>query len=1268
LAVAGDESLWRAGNLDIISLVSLKRAFSTVFKDRASLFTTYEPDEAFTYASASTGADNLINVLYTGARNRLVTAATNAAHGATVVTLRVRSGAEYVYTREIVSHLTGVGRFRQTVRQNVVPMRYPDAYAKVEKDYRSIFYNLTETNVVSNALVDLITSTDDRDGSNYVEWYERLFAMAFAAHTGCQPRNAAGGLRPVPGLPVGAPAGAVPQWYALFPNAQGFTVMMGIRTANNIARPAIPNYPDPQPIDGVSGCTIMPFRRFTNLVTPPVDLAAAAGPRDWRVALYHCTRGYLDMESPPTLCAAGAARTDANVANTSPYLTCYPATLPPITFLTNEIDVGRAGVYNVNALTNPQSAMDAIAFLLQNYGGHADAMTAFSNVMRRTGRFFPAEVTVLPSPMRVRTTNGDAFLRTIRRRLVYLRCVRPIFGLVSQGAALRSDPEAVKDLKIWNASPPAGIDLTRAVAAGAQGAAALAVFAGAYAFPGFAVANLPAHAYQNANPFAGAVNMRNDLAWHNYFANVAIDGTDNDPLFDFIETMPADALDNARLWVDGAFAVGAWANAGGAAPTAAMLAAAADWRIEITDRAGGAIAQADRSEALAYGVEFRADRILPLTNFIEVRQAAVPFGARLLRSIRSAQAMYHSDTIALTLADRLIHSQFSTIFDIGVLLQVQMRAGVDMLAGQLQLSPSAMSLADGRPMVGNVDLDRELSTTNDYIDMVGLQSLVTSFCTGVGEAIGSIGLPTTWATELSTGTTVEIMPYHLWHYTTIPGAPDLETCQLALRTLSPVTAAMFRPELNTPGSVVVDKPKIFSTLSPTSLLPWDEWAIDSGQFKETEPFGVLRCVMALSGQRIVVSPGLRQVHMSGNADPITRPILTRYGRVGPRVPWQTPTMENSIIEPFWFVAAPLGFQIRAIPAGDVYDFLAPGPMHAYQYNARPTNLPPLNVYNDDMITHLAGTNAVPRPVSGYTMAIGGWGAGNYARTRRLALAGTRHMGPGLPALNADHTTTPYGESIIRVLSGQASSNTTWMRNTPALEQANSATRTMFSDRTRAIVGADGNAPPAGWIPVGAASEGIRLTSYGANLHTVPFGDEVPPPEQMTYVVMQSPTWSMRWRTWYCNIKPGALPILLAPLEQYAAGLNVPILTGLPSIGLSNAPPLPAQASLSRALRARMGLPLEGVDNPPVQTFDPLLTNIAAQRLDTRHINTGYSAVNGAFNKEDGNGYPPRPLMTYDPEIEARRLEEQIALLRGEGLPSRRSGRTMLQALRPQAGF
>jgi hypothetical protein len=1270
LASPGDPSLWRAGNLDIISLVSLKRAFAVQFDDRAKLFTTYQPDEAFTYGAPSEGASNLINVLYTGARNRLLTLATSREHGTTITTLRVRTGAEYTYTREISAHINGYGRPRQVVAQNVLPARLPDQYSKVEKDFRGIFYNLIETNTVSNAMVDLMTSTDDRDGTNYVEWYERLFAMAFAAHTGCQPRTAAGGLRPVPGLPANAVAGTSPQWYALFPNAAGVTTMFGVTNAGPAnPRPRPVHYPRAQPKNGVSRASILPFRRFTNLVTPPLDPGAAAGPRDWRVALYHCTRPYLDMESPATLTPANAARTDANIRLTSPYLTSYSAKLPVITFLTNEVDAGRAGIYDVQALTNPQSAMDAISFLLQNFGGSADAMTAYSNMLRRTGRYFPAEVTLLPSELETRYTIGARFRRFVRCRLTYLRCIRPQVD-AGLGAAVRNDPESVKDIKVWNAVAPAGIDLSRDSAAGANGAAALGVYALVYRFAGFGVVNLPAAHFLPQAPFGGNGNTRIDIAWHNYFANVPITGTRDDPLYDFIETMPPSALENLRLWIDLPFAVGAWHNAGGAAPTAVMLAAPQDWTITISDRRGGAIAQPDKPTAIAHGCEFRSERILPLTNFIENRTTAVPFGARLLRSIRSAQSMYHSDSSALTLADRLIHGDFSTIFDTGILLQLQMRAGVDMICAQLSISPAALALADGRALTGNVQLDREISTTNDYVDMVGLDHLVPGLLTGVGEVIGSIGLPTTWASELASGTTVEVFPHHLWDYRFYGGAPNYEDCNVVYRALSPVTCALFRPELNIPGSVVVDKPKIFSTLSPSSLLPWDEWAINESQFLDTEPFGVMRCVAALSGLIIRVKPGLRRVHTSGNADPYTHDLLTRYGRVGPKVPWQTPTMENSLLDPFWFLGAPLGFLIRAEPHQDVYDFITPGPIHAYQYNARITPLPPVNVMNAESIINLLGRTAQRRPPSAYPSAITGWNADSFVATQRLALAGVYHLGPAYNALQPDNSTTPYGESNIRVNSGQASSNTTWMRSPPALEACNALTRTQFADRTRQIVGPNGNPFGAGWHAVPGASAGMSTTAFGSTIHTVPFSPPIPPAEQLMYLVMQSPTWSMRWRTWYSELKPGALPILLAPLTQYATGLGVPLLTGMPSIGISNRQPIPAQNALNPKMRARMGLPTEQVDTGLVQSFDPFLTNLPITQSDPRHIATGYSAANGSYEqRQSEHSYPARPLLTYDPVVEKARLEAQLAILtaESEALASGRA-RPILSSLRSLSGF
>lgn len=1243
--VSNDGTLWRAGNLDIISLVSLKRSVARVFSDRSELFTSLDFDQQVTYGSASKGTENLINLLYTGAKNRLVNITANVPYGSVTINAQMRAGAGYVDVREIVSQISGYGFHREIVLQNVVPQQYADKYSQIEKEMRGIFYNLTESNVVTNTLVNLLTSTDEISGVNMVEWYERLWAMSFAARTGCTPRAVAAGRRPVPGAPGNAIAGQSPEWYALFPNNQGFSDMMDVYNFPGAAaaRAPLANYPSPRPIDGVSGCTMLPFRRYSVFSTPPIDAIGVLGRRDWRVALYHCTRPYLDMESPATVHPLGGARTDGNLRATSPYITTYNGNLPPLVFLSNEVGTVRLINYDIGALTNPQSAIDAVAFLLQNFGGSADCMTAFSNVLRRCGRFFHIESTVLPSPTPIRYTTGNLIRQSLRKRLVFMRVIRPLWADFT--APARLDINTVRTFKLFSASVPAGVDLTRAAATGAGGAVALAILANVYAFPAFAAANVPP-TFATAVPLPAASFAHIDVLWHNYFLNTVIDGTVDDPLWDFIDTMPRPDFDSMLLWLAEPFVVGRWGG-DAATPTAAMLGGLADWVSPINNRAGRAIIAADRPTALAAGVLFRRESILPLTNGIEIRQVSSPSGVRLLRSIKSSQSMFHSDDAALTLADRLVHGNFEDVFGIGILLQVQMRAGVDVAVGQLGISPAYLALLEGRPVTGDPALDTIFTTTNDYDVIGGADLNILSFWHAVSLSLESSGLPSTWADELSSNVVVEHMPWAQYHYRR-GGYNDYDGSLTVLRCLSPMTVAFFRPELNAPGSLVVKKPDVFSTLTPTSVLPWDEWVIGGNELSAEEPFGVLRVVCANSGHRIIVTPALRRVDPTGNADPIIHPILTRYGRVGPSVPWQTPTMENSAVEPLWFISAPLGYRIRTETVGGVYHFIESGPIHAYHTLGRINGLPSVIVYSPNMINALVGTDVNRQPVSAFSVAISDYAADGHCLAVRENLAGLRPLDAAGNVLAPDGTLTATGDRLTRVLSGQASSNTTWMRNTPGLLNANAATTAQFGDRTRLCIDGDGQAPPIGWIAAGGATEGVTLTSFGSNLFTVPYGQPWADPDALRELVLSSPMWTHRWNTWYIELKPGALPVLLSPLEQYASGLGIPVLDHLSSGGLLRNKPLHAQSSLSKSVRARMGLvtPDEG---DRVDTFDNPIVSVPTQRLDTRHINTGFSAINGQWGEYTGRPPAAERLNTTDPSIEIKLLEDQIALLKGQGL-------------------
>jgi 8-oxo-dGTP pyrophosphatase MutT (NUDIX family) len=1120
---------------DIATAVRPRRVWPVSFKDDRDTFTEIEMDIAATYGPTLRGARNMADLFLTGTMNPHNNVTTNPAVQSTRISTRLEDRGSWLENVERISHLSGTTRHDENLQPNLTPLNRQENIMMLSREVETTYADILEDRRVASSIARNLLRLTDAPGASFMPWYERLWAGYFTATLGGTLRIA--GTRRLAPAHVGLYAGPIDAWWrALCPAQEGVSELFGVQIlagAPPAPRPPTANFPRFESVQGLSTCTLMPGRRYLNDEVPPISLA---NNRDFRVVLAHFTGEYLDMDSPPQFLAPGAARTVQNHPLTCSHLSPYSATLPPLVFLSNEPGaMWNAVNHNAAAYANPQSWLDAISFLLRGYGQIEDCMTGYASHLRRSAQFFPHYTRHLPCPIGSRFLTGHAILTALRRRLVYMRVIRceldqfpaPVLGV----AHFRDNADEAMWPAIWNATAPAGTPLDRANLVGAAGAPGLAICTAVFGGPITAV-NLPAAIVNfNANV---PVYCQRDIQWHAYFVNTEISGTDTDPLFDMVTTMPDAVFNNMRAWLNEPFVVGNWATQPTGAPSVAMLNGLADWHVPYRTIPGRPV-PANLQNAFIDGFEDDVTMQLPMHNMEETFCIRVPSGLCYLDDRVHNQAEYHADVDALLLADRLIrHIDVNRPFNMGVLLQLQSRCAIDAVTTAMQLTPARIFAHTNVLSTGNIDYDALLMRKAEYPDLGDTEQFQKAYFSGIVHALQSNGLPDTLAGEASLGSMYRMINPNRWRYPMANGIIDYDCVSTYLTVTAPITRSIFRPDINVPGGIITKRPVLLTPASEDNELLWDSWDIDTSSLSKLGPHGTLRCVAALNGYRILFEPANRYMRTTGNSDPIAYPVLTHFGRVGPRYPSSFPHAITLMQEPLWHFAPLKNAALRVPVDANGYNYVKAAPLHGMMALPRAGLLPPTAPYLPNTIAELVGNNANRRPQQAYTGANWGYAANGYLKADHLIYGGMYYTNPANQLLDNTGTETAELRTVIPWFSRQASTNPVVMRSWRSYTSFSNYQRALHAPG-RALTGPNGNPLPAGYGRAGNA--GMQPTGSSALIFAPPMPDTIAPADVLIHFSMNTSVLLQRWETWYFKPHAEYVPLCISNVDEVAGNLQ-----------------------------------------------------------------------------------------------------------------------------------
>lgn len=1188
-----------AGTLDAVTVVADRRAQTITFDSRDQLYTEIEIEGDIAFSSATDGINNLARLFLADSTSEDVNIWNNWRSATIQVQYESRAGNAAFLAREILSTVPDVNFHTQTFERNVAVGQYSDRFSQTAKEYENIFAPLIATRAESAALTSWVTTTDEVSGANMVEHFERLWSGMFAAGSGCTIRGA--GTRPIPPLPAGHPAGANGAAFAaLYPNAAGVSSLVGVAGA-------IANYPRLSQQHGVSGCTIIPIRVYGGPRVPPI-----AGDRDFRVVLFHLTSPYMDLESPNTLLPVGGQRTRANLARTSSFISRFNETLPPLVFFVDNLDITQMGnAYNAAALSNPLSWRDAITYVLQSIGGSADALTAYNNAIRRSFYFFSVEQTILPTTLGERFLDGDLLVTALTRRIAHMRIIRPNLD-AGNPEALRNNPLTSNIFRLLSIAPPAGPDLSRETLAGDADAPGWAVFRRVADIPAAVVNDLP------PNNLTGRILADEDVythvGWYQYFLN--LDLTTDTAVQDFLASMPRADVDNLRGWLAQDY-FAAFPNA--VLPPAAQRASyVRPWRNRNQAIAVPNGAHAHRQ--FSAGSEFRTDHTFPLGNLVEHYSVVVPSGVNALRNTKVSHNVYHDDTGAFILAQRLAQMDFAAIFQRTVLCALQLRAGVEGATDVMRLNAAQIFLRDGMPISGIPAIDQVLHNTNEYVKFGKMTDYIASFTQAVGVSYLNAGYPSPFLVEYGTTIRVNFPDATRWEYIR-SGANDLATPDAPLtvwRALHPLTIAYVRPDVQVRGGNLKKVQEIFSVYTPGSTVPWDDWVISLDPLAGIEPYGALRILGKTVGICINARPTVRFMDTRGSAEYQNHLLLEAPARRGPCMGYLNGVSPTLNQEPLLFYDSPLGYRLvcRTDDHGPV--FFEPCAVHDYHCNPRLSNLAPFIPYSRMSMLEAATCAGNPNPIRFGNSNPAGYAPNVVYPIDRVTMAGATHVGSQGAYLSDTWEDNRHSLRILPHLSTQQSANVVYMRNTPAFYRCTLDAAAMYLTPNATFIGANGVAMPAGFytnqagVPLGQTGHSSRLRSNLA-LHFVPLGAPHPDVGRLADFYTRILPAQHRVERW--AVKPSRPYLLVHLTGRYdSPQLNMAVYPE----GVRNANGLTgflADSALARSiggLGAEVPVIYPGVPDSynKTTTFDPKLIDVPIQRGSVNHFIAGFSAMSG----------------------------------------------------------
>jgi hypothetical protein len=717
------------------------------------------------------------------------------------------------------------------------------------------------------------------------------------------------------------------------------------------------------------------------------------------------------------------------------------------------------GLNNLAALGDPNTWLDAISFLLQNWGGSADLAIGMQLAIRRGARFLSATATELPTDPSLRYSHRDErVFMILRRRLAYMRVVGATGTHAPVAAAI--DWTWARWLKAMCATrPPTDFS------SGALAAPTLAIINGI--LPGLTVANSPE--FDPVGPIAATAQT--DAMWHQFFSGVDLDGVEDEPLRDFLAAMTNAMQASMLLWLTEPFV----ATYG----VQAAVGVVGDFELTIRNMAGAPIANADRRTYLAGGTLVRRDLSLPVLNFYENYSVTYPAGISAMRSLRAGDRSWHGDSLALELAPKLTRLGGPALVTRMAAIAIQWRAVVDCAAHSTGLSPAMVATIDNTPTTGSPDLDNLVMDTTSGYNMGKFKPVFERYLSAVSEGVVRTGYHVTVSAEHLCGVTDFRLPNHTrWQYPE-PNAPRGRSNFLPLvvwRVLHPVIVQAFLPGAPIPALPLKASVGMLALPTRQSEAPWTSWDFSTTDMDNLQAVAAFRTTYAISG--VAISPQLLIPYQGQGGVRLTyyevaHTLSRRPGRLSDSIPVSPVASQDPLL---WLVS-PISYTLEHRDANGAIDYMRPYP--TLQFHAMPciSALPPLRTYTRAKLGY--GTARLSRPTIDWIPT----GLGAAPSSTQDALAGMNSSGtyeywdPALARVNT------AGRRLLPLLGVQQGNNRQVMRSEPAYNAFNTAYLASISAIPEILTNA-GVAVPVALFPAAVAQQPSTIERVGCNLAAV----------------------------------------------------------------------------------------------------------------------------------------------------------------------------------------
>jgi ADP-ribose pyrophosphatase YjhB (NUDIX family) len=1093
------------------------------------------------------------------------------------MTTYIRAGGSVFPTHSMIDLTAGEQRSLAHITDNLSAVSPADRYSQIVKDH-SLLWPALNSSADAASFANILGAYDDSPNSSMAPYFERLLAGALAAATGA-----------VAGPP---PPAAPPNGYSglLFPNL-------------DLQRLILANVPIPAPVGGVppplnafypqslferggrkqarTNYTLLGHRTQESLLAPPVTPN-----RDYRAALFSMSRPYLGLDANANVNPAhNAAGFDERRRHA--FTAAYRHAAPYLMVVAMLYPAPQHGLANLAAAANPQSWLDACAFLLHNWGGSPEFALGMQNAVRRGARFFHPTVTELPTDLEVRTCRLDLFT-TLRRRITYLRVISPTATAAPAHAA--GSWSYTRWVKAMIAVRPAQ-DLSSAHLAANAADLALVV----NILPGLTVANTPEY-----NPVAAPPDSTSDDAlWHQFFAAVTIDGADDEIFRDFVSAMPHAMLQNMYLWLAQPFHA--------AYNIAAALPNAASFTVTYTQMNGRVAAPAGQglADLLRDGLLHNRAYSLPVTNLYESYNVTYPAGISHMRSLRPGNNNWHNDGLGMEIAPHLLQMTGEQLVVRASAIALQWRCATDAAANDCGLSPAWIATRNGIPTTGNTDFDNLVLDTSQRPDFGPMQPTFDHFLSAVSEGICRTGYVTNLQLDHTTGASNFHFPSYTRFWYPQPNAPRGRDNYLPLvvwRCLHPVLIQTFMPGQPMPGLPIKEALGMLALPTRASEAPWTTWDFEGTDLDRLEALAALRTSYAISG--VAITPQLLLTYLGLGGARLTyyevaHTLSRRPGRLSDTLS-VTPT---AIQDPLLWLSCPRKLNLEHRNANNDVSYLRPHPAFYLLAAPRINSSPPMRTYKRATLGASAAQPLFPTlgwvPV-GMVVAIP-------AITSTMA---GLNATPLCEYVDGNSEPTIHGARIVAWAGLQHSSNYQRMRSEASYQHFDPVLDNLLN--TSPVLTTYAGVPvPAGYFPI-ALHNAASLSRIGAIVSYVPLRPiQGPAGAAITNIayldMLNGPTWQ-RLETVRLKATVIRPPFVITDRVQDAPTAEAQDLGSVAERGLFSVMfKTPYAQYLSGLGSAPDVWPAAPVTDKTVSYSQPLVVD--KNQFDYRHLMPGWSALN-----------------------------------------------------------